>query len=126
MRSTIGIILGFLILFGTSFYLTYKITNTSETFLDQNKQTETLIRQSKWDEAGNLTRQTYSSWKKEKSWWAIVLNHNILNNIEASYLRLEQYISTRQKALSLSELSTLTVLLKEVPESQSVRLNNVL
>ena len=126
MRSTIAIVLGFTILFGFSLYFTKQINFSAEIIQIQLKQAEIFIQSNKWEEANITIDETYKSWTDTKRWWAIVLNHSTLNSIEISHIRLQQFAINKEFSLSLAELNTLIILLRDIPESEILRLNNVL
>jgi len=126
MRSTISIIVGFLVLFSISIFITGQIDRTADTIMLQLDKAEVLIAAEKWDEAETIINSTYENWLTAKNWLAIVLNHSTLSNIEISYKRLQQFSLTKEKALSLAELNTLKIMLEDIPESEALRLNNIL
>jgi len=126
MRSTLTIILGFLILIGSTLWVADRIDSTSSAVLDNLDQIELLVASDQWDEASLKIQQTYDHWTKLHDWWSIFLNHGILNNIEISYKRLSQYVKYKEKSHSMAELNTLIFLLQEVPKSETLKLNNIL
>lgn len=126
MRSTIAIIMGFVILLGSSLYVANRINYTSENMQVQLDQAEISIRANNWEQALGQINETYQHWSKSKNWWAVVLNHSTLSNIEISYLRLQEFTANKEVSLSLAELKTLLFLLKEIPESETLRFNNIL
>ncbi|RNC28743.1 MAG: hypothetical protein AWM53_01184 [Candidatus Dichloromethanomonas elyunquensis] len=125
MRATIAIILGFLILISISAYLGIQIQHTAQTIQAELNQAEVLIHSNRWNEASALIDETLDDWSQAKLWWAIILNHNTLDTIEISYARLRQYTLNQETSHSLAELNTLMVLLENIPESESLRLNNI-
>ncbi len=126
MRSTIGIVLGFAVLIGGSLYISGIIESASENIQAQLDQAETMIYSQEWDQAADIVSQAYQSWQPLKKWWALVLNHSTLNNIEISYLRVQQYVLNKEAAHTLAELETLKLLLNDIPESQTIRIYNIL
>lgn len=126
MRSAIGILLGFAILIGGSMYVTNKIELTAQNINSQLEQAEELINSNDWDEAIGIINQAYEKWQPVKPYWALVLNHNTLSSIEISCLRLQQYALYKEYAHTLAEIETLKILLNDIPESQSIRIYNIL
>lgn len=125
IRTTIAICLGFVILFGISIYLAQEINNSSEFIQSKLKQVEILIISDNWEEAIMKTNEAYEYWSEVKEWWALILNHNILNNIDISYARLQQFNINKEVTHSLAELKTLIVLLKDIAKSETLKLNNI-
>ncbi|NLI90874.1 MAG: DUF4363 family protein [Peptococcaceae bacterium] len=126
MRSTIAIILGFFILISISVWIGVQVKHTAETIQVELNQAETLIHSNEWSEASALIDKTFNNWTSARHWWAIILNHSTLDSIEISYARLQQFTQNKETSLSLAELNTLKVLLENIPESESLRLNNIL
>jgi len=126
MRSTIAILLGFIVLFGTSFWVSSRINHTAEIIQVQLQQAELHLQSNQWEAAASAYNQAYVNWSKVRKWWAVFLNHNTLDNMEICYQRLQQFILTQEKALALAELNTLQILLENIPESEALRLNNIL
>ncbi|UWG98783.1 DUF4363 family protein [Dehalobacter sp. DCM] len=126
MRSVITIILGFIIIISSTVLITHRIDTTARVIEDQLKQTETLMEDNQWEESLVSLEQSYSSWTQLHDWWKIFLNHSILNNIEISYKKLEEYIQYHEKGDAMAELNTLMFLLHQVPESETLRFTNIL
>lgn len=126
MRSTIGIVLAFMILISGSLYISGRIENTSTSIQMELKEAKDLINQENWDQASMEINKTYETWGKIKKYWALVLNHSTLNTIEISYARIQQFTINKEKAHCLAELETLRILLNDIPESQNVKLHNII
>ena len=126
MRSVCFILLGFLILIGSSLFINYMINHTSENMLTELRQVEELIKSEDFTTAQAKIDYTYNYWLKIKNWYAIILNHNTLKSIEISYLRLQQYTNYKDSSMALAELKTLQLLLTDIPESESFKIYNIL
>ncbi len=126
LRPTIAIILGFVILFGISITAYYHINKASEVLQAQLRETEKLVHTEQWEQAIQRVEDLQIKWSAYKNWWAIFLNHASLSNIEISLSRLQQFILTENRALALAELHTLLVLLKDIPQSEMVKIYNIL
>jgi len=102
------------------------INYTSENMLIELNQVEELIKSKDFEEAQIKIDNTYKYWLRIKNWYAIILNHNTLKSIEISYLKVQQYTNYQDTSLALAELKTLQLLLKDIPESESFRIYNIL
>ena len=126
MRSLFTVILGFVLLFAISIVTNYNLEKTSDILqLELNTAEEHLLTED-WNQALVQIEDIEYKWSQYKSWWAIFLNHATLNNIEISISRLKQHILTENRSLSLAELHELLILLKDIPESEKLKLNNIL
>lgn len=126
MRIIISIILGFVILVAVSLFAIYHINQSVDVIQADLDQTEKLILASNWNEALEKLKTTQEYWYQTKNWWSVLLDHNALNSIEISIKRLEKFIETKQTPLSLAELETLKILIKEIPDSEVPKIYNIL
>jgi hypothetical protein len=94
-----------------------------KTSLDQ---VQKYVTAEKWDDADKVMNEVDSFYTKTENSWAILLDHEALDDIEISIKKLEKYIETNEKPSSLAELETLKVLIKKIIESESLKLNNIL
>ncbi|NLL51103.1 MAG: DUF4363 family protein [Peptococcaceae bacterium] len=125
MRATLVIVLGFIILFGSAILVSHKVNVTAGIIEESLEQVSTLIETDEWDKASQIINNNYESWQEAKRWWALVVNHNVLNNVEISYQRLNRLVYYQEKSFSLAELDTLITLLKDIPETESLRIINI-
>ncbi|NLM20459.1 MAG: DUF4363 family protein [Peptococcaceae bacterium] len=125
MRATVIIVLGFIILFGSAILVSYKVNETASMIEENLEQAGTFIETDEWEKASQIINNNYESWQKTKQWWALVVNHNVLNNVEISYQRLNRLVYYQEKSFSLAELDTLITLLKDIPETESLKIINI-
>ncbi|NLO98195.1 MAG: DUF4363 family protein [Peptococcaceae bacterium] len=125
MRATVIIVLGFIILFGCSTAVSYKV-NTTAVIIDEGlKQAVPFIETDQWDKASQIINNNYQNWLKAKQFWALFINHNTLNNVEISFQKLNQLILHREKSFSLAELEALRILIRDIPETERLKLINI-
>lgn len=125
LRPTIVIILGFTILIGISITAFYYLNISSEVLQDELMVIEKIVYSSNWEQALLRIEDLQTKWSDNKKWWAIFLNHSTLSDIEVSLSRLGQFVLTEDEALSLAELHTLLVYLKDIADSDLVRIYNI-
>lgn len=125
MRSVMPIILGFSILFAISILSYYHINKASEILQVHLLDAEKLVHAEQWEQATQRVEKIQIKWSEYKNWWAIFLNHATLSSIEISISRLQQFTIAENRALSLAELHTLLVLLKDIPQSEMVKIHNI-
>jgi signal transduction histidine kinase len=102
------------------------INSTSRNLVSQLENTEKAIENQKWTTAQEQLEQTQTKWHKTKFWWTILLNHHEIDNIELISQRLEQYILTQNKTLSLAEISALEMLFEHISDTEAVNVENIL
>lgn len=119
------IIILFLIISGSVTSYNY-ISSTSRNMVSQLENAEKAIENQKWNTAREQLEQTQTSWHKTKYWWTILLNHHEIDNIELSSKRLEQYLLTQDKTLSLAEISALVMLYEHIADTEALTIENIL
>lgn len=125
LRPAIIIILGFAILFGISITTSYQLNSSSEVLQVELMATEELIHSEQWEQALVRIEDMQTRWSGYHNWWAIFLNHSTLSDIGISLTRLQQFTLTKDEALSLAELHTLLVILKDISESELLKVYNI-
>lgn len=126
MRSLLNILLGFAVLISFSVFTYKNIEMSYQTISTNLEQVQKYIADEQWDDAEKVMNEVDSFWSKTENSWAILLDHEALDDIEISIKKLEKYIETKEKPSSLAELETLKVLIKKIIESESLKLNNIL
>ncbi|MFA6808480.1 MAG: DUF4363 family protein [Eubacteriales bacterium] len=126
MRSVISIILGFSILILGSLFTINKINNSSEIITNYLTETEDYIKNDNWDSALLTIKSTQKYWEQAENWWAIILDHDAIHNIEICIKKLEKYIETKNLSLTLGEMETLKILIKDLPDSETLTIHNIL
>jgi len=125
LRPVAIIILGFSMLIAISLVSTNYITKASDVFQVELMATDELIHAEQWEEALLRIEEMQIKWSEYHDWWAIFLNHSVLTKIEISLNKLQQFTLAKDEALSLAEIQTLLVYLKDVYESELLKIHNI-
>ncbi|KUO58862.1 MAG: hypothetical protein APF84_14105 [Gracilibacter sp. BRH_c7a] len=125
MRPVIVIILGFSILIAVSITTSHYINNASEVLQVELMATEELILSEQWEQALLRIEEMQKKWPEYHDWWAVFLNHSILNTIEISLSKLQQFTIAEDQALSLAELHSLLSHFRGISDSALVKLYNI-
>jgi hypothetical protein len=106
---------------------TYNYLNTtSQNFNNTIINIEKDVNNEKWDSAKNKIEKLDKTWKKTNSKWAILIEHNEIDEIDITLAKLKSYIYTNNKNFSLAELKTLNEKFKHIPVSEKLILENIL
>ncbi len=84
------------------------------------------IKADRWEEAENHIRELEEAWNRHVDWWSIILNHQEIDNIEFSLARCLEYVASRDKTLSLGQLSELRIMVEHIPDKEAVTWKNIL
>ncbi len=101
--------------------------STSANRLDTHiENIEKTVSDGNWSGAEESLLSIQNYWSKIQDLWAALLDHAEMDNIDATLSRLEKYIKSRDKALTLGEASLLKLYVKHIPEKEKFNLSNVL
>jgi len=93
--------------------------------LEETKELEKAIVESHWKKAEMELKDIHYNWQKKEEIWTLLINHREVDNIELTIGRLESYIKSNNKVLSLGEISALEHWIKHIPEKEAVSLTNI-
>jgi predicted PurR-regulated permease PerM len=79
-----------------------------------------------WSGAEKNLSNIKNDWSKTQDLWAVLLDHAEMDNIDATLSKLEKYIKSQDKALTLGEASLLRLYVKHIPEKEKFNLSNIL
>src|SRR3989339_260942 len=68
-----------------------------------------------WANASIIIKDLKNNWVKERSTWAILIDHNEIDNIDISIEKISKYIETKNNSLALVEIATLKLYIKHIP-----------
>lgn len=68
------------------------------------KETENFIRSENWEKAKISLDDSKKTWKQIKPMLQIDIDHDYVNNIEESFVKLDGYIDAREKGNSLATI----------------------
>jgi len=126
MRTlVISSVLAIVIIFGWILIFDSVEENTLD-FVDNLNTLNENISNNRWDEAKNQFSQIEKKWNKARDMWSILLDHHEIDNIDLSMSKANQYVKSKNTALSLGEVETLIRLFNVVRENQDLTITNIL
>jgi len=84
------------------------------------------VRNGQWQAAHEHNRVLQQTWDKKAKWWPVFLDHQEMDNIEFSLARVKEYVASKNKPLSLGQLSELKLMVKHIPEKEALNIKNIL
>ncbi len=126
MKLLISLLIIFAAIVTLGFWTNHSLKVSTDELLGNIDQVVQGIENNRWDAAYAQTIELENKWDKKASWWPTVLDHQEIDNIEFAMARVREYVATRDTALSRGELSELRLMLKHIPEKESIRLKNIL
>lgn len=126
MRIYVAVVVVLLLVLAVSFATLDKLNSTAKELVEDFDGLEEAIATGNWAAAGHDVEELARKWNQHKDWWAIVIDHREIDNIEMSLIRIGQYICMQDRALAAGELAVLKQLLEHIPEKEKVNLKNIL
>ncbi|WP_054693068.1 DUF4363 family protein [Syntrophomonas palmitatica] len=126
MRLMVTIITLSVIILGLGFWSNYSLQASSDELTKQINIISTDIKNGKWQAAKNHNEELQRTWDKKAKWWPVFLDHQEMDNIEFSLARVQEYVASNNKSLSLGQLSELKLMVKHIPEKEALNIENIL
>lgn len=86
---------------------------------------ETSVGSSNWTQADTQLTQMISSWSDVKGYWAALIDHQEIDNIDETLARLQMFIKGKDNASALAEAAALRKFVIHIPEREKPSLENV-
>lgn len=79
-----------------------------------------------WNSAEKQLEEFSRNWKRTKYFWAMLVDHFEIDNIEDSYNKTKMYVESEDYSSSLAELETLRHYIRHIPEKEGFTFENIL
>ncbi|HZK55970.1 MAG TPA: DUF4363 family protein [Desulfosporosinus sp.] len=126
MRTVPTIIVLVILLLGGSLTASKYLETTAQTMGTEIEAVEQSISAQKWEAAQNELGTALQNLEKNKTWWTVLLDHQVIDDIAMSMNRLDKYIETRDISLSLGEVSALKLQVDNISETEQFNFQNIL
>ncbi|MDI6906563.1 MAG: DUF4363 family protein [Thermoanaerobacterales bacterium] len=87
---------------------------------------QALVKQERWQEAERALDGLGGRWEKSKKWWTAFVDHQEIDNIDFSIVRIREYLWAEDEELALGEAAALKKMIEHIPEKESFTLENIL
>jgi hypothetical protein len=118
------IILLLIALLACCFYTGYLLDRVSRQLLAEVKALEFLLKNGDWSGTLSLQQQLAVHWEKQKKTWSLMLEHQELENISCSLVRLKNRLLQQSLDESEMELSSLSYLINRLPQKEKLSPEN--
>jgi hypothetical protein len=108
-----------------SFWTNHLLQASAGEMLQNIEQIEQGLENNQWDQAQAKTDELEKTWEKKANWWPAVLDHQEIDNIEFSMAKTKEYITTKNDSLSWGQLSELKLMIRHIPDKESLKLKNI-
>ncbi|MDI6600597.1 MAG: DUF4363 family protein [Thermoanaerobacteraceae bacterium] len=83
------------------------------------------IENEKWDTATDDLNKASNNWSSVKGIWAVLINHDEIDKIDMSLVRLRSFVQYNDTEEAMAEYNTLKMLVEHIPENQRFSLVNI-
>ncbi len=125
MRIYVAVIAGFLLAVSVGLITMDRLDAATNEIVAECGELERAIDCSEWKEAGAGIDRVEKSWNKHNEWWAMVIDHQEIDNIDMALVRTKQYINMQDRVMASGELAVLKQMLKHIPEKEQVVFKNI-
>ena len=115
-----------LALVGFALWINHSLSDTADELGVKFTHIEQAVKQNNWANANEQISLAEKSWSKKKKWWAVIIDHQEIDQIEITFTRIRSYIETKNIELSLAELAILRHSIKHIPQKEAVSIENIL
>jgi len=125
MKIYIAVIAVLLVVLAFGIYTVNSLESDTQQMMTGFGSLEKDIAAGNWSTASKGMDQVQEKWSTHKGWWAIVIDHQEIDNIDMSIARMTKYIELKDRPMASGEASVLKQLLEHIPEKEKINLKNV-
>jgi len=125
LRTLITIIIIVIILLGGSFASYRYVQSSTQTMGALLGSVEDSITVQKWEGAQEELNTAQQNWNNDNTWWSILLDHQVIDNIDINMKRLKKYIGVHDVSQSLGEITVLKLLFEHIYDTELFTLKNI-
>ncbi|PKM83990.1 MAG: hypothetical protein CVU88_00355 [Firmicutes bacterium HGW-Firmicutes-13] len=125
MRILTGILIMLLLLIGFSLFIfrqTFEIAEGLTAALDQIEET---VQTDQWDKASRVVEELKEQWGRADAWWSPFMDHQEIDLLDQSIVRVARLVEVRRKEDALVEISVARTMIKSISELQRPGISNI-
>lgn len=125
MKQIILIIILSLIIIPGSLYANYYLTSSAQDVLLHVKNIQIFSKQGDWNNTAKELKSSKEKWDSQKDIWPTLIDHQIVENIESSMIKVDKYVELKNQNDTLAESASLESMIKNVPQSYKLNIENI-
>lgn len=125
VKTACAIIILLLLIFGISLFSQQKLRRDSILLSQSIEKIEKSIEAEDWHLAKNTLKQINNDWMSVKGIWAALIDHEEIDNIDVTLIRLETLVKTEDISASLSEAAALKKFINHIPIKEKLSFENI-
>ena len=126
MKDSVIILIVLLVfIIGLDVYSYYYLKNTAADISRSIEELPETINREDWDKAYSSLAKTTKKWSSVKGVWAVLINHDEIDNIDMILARLKSFVKYKDVNESVAEYREFKEVVEHIPESQRFSLVNI-
>lgn len=125
MRGIAVAVLVLFLIFFVSFVSSNFLLSSAKDVNSSLDSLERIVRGNNWKDTSNSLTSVDNKWKQIKNKWAVLLDHQEIDNIEISLSRMNEFVRAKNLSQSLAEISALKLLIEHIPDKEALSLKNI-
>ncbi len=126
MKVLASVMITLILIVGAGFWLNHELQMSTNELIQQIDQVSLQIKGSDWQKAMEQTDKLEQVWEEKAKWWPIFLEHQEMDNIEFAMAIFKEYVTSKNNALSMGQLSEIRLMIEHIPEKEEVNIKNIL
>ncbi len=102
------------------------LTHTAQDIAKHLDIIEEFVSRDDWQMASREMIVVQDKWNKIKKRWQMLIDHQEIDNIESTLVRVQSWVDLQGKDDCLTELATLKLFFLHIPEREALRITNIL
>lgn len=123
--AAIVLILILIFTFGLDIASYYYLKDTAASLSNGIRSLPQKIDEEDWASAYKDLTVTSKQWSSVKGVWAVLINHEEIDNIDMSLTRLKSFVKYNDTEEAMAEYNTFKMLVDHIPENQRFSLVNI-
>lgn len=125
MKQIIAIFIIILLFIGLSMYTNFYLETSSQNIVSHIDNIETFCRHQDWNSINKELQLVNDKWENTKTIWSMLIEHDEVDKIESSLSKVSKYIESKNTSEILAENSNLKVMVKHIPQTYFLNLENI-
>jgi hypothetical protein len=113
------------LIIGTSIFAQKVLSSTSNELESYIINIENSTASKDWNTAEQNLNQIQNKWASVKGTWAILVDHQEIDNIDVTLTRMQKYVLSRDTSSALAENSALLKFVRHIPKKETLTLENI-
>ena len=125
MRVAIGIAVLIAVILSFSIYVFYQTSMIAGDLHSSLEQLSQKVEKEEWEEALQKTSILKNRWSKADAWWTPLMDHQEIDFLSQSIVRIEKLVEMKRQEDSLIEISVARSMVESIYEMQRPDIKNI-